>query len=66
MCHTYGALGNWELLAGYGFTLAANPFDTATLPWSALVGAAEEELGARAARRRLWELRGAVRVRVKG
>ena len=52
MCHTYGALGNWELLAGYGFTLPSNPFDTATLPWSVLVGAAEAELGARAARRR--------------
>ena len=20
ICHTYGELGNWDLLAGYGFT----------------------------------------------
>ena len=57
LCLTYGNYGNYELLAGYGFTLDDNPFETALLCWEHVVAAAEAVLGARAARRRLAELR---------
>ena len=56
-CHTYGCLGNWELLSGYGFTLENNPFDTAVLEWRHVVRAAEKVLGGRRARRGLAALR---------
>ena len=57
LCLTYGNYGNYELLAGYGFTLDDNPFETALLCWEHVVAAAEAVLGARASRRRLTELR---------
>ena len=57
LCLTYGNYGNYELLAGYGFTLDDNPFETALLCWEHVVAAAEAVLGARDARRRLAELR---------
>ena len=57
VCHTYGCLGNWELLSGYGFTLEDNPFDTAVLDWRHVVHAAEVVLGGRRARRCLAALR---------
>ena len=53
ICHTYGELGNWELLAGYGFTLPHNPFDTSALEWHHVGRAAEIILGGRPARQRL-------------
>ena len=57
LCLTYGNYGNYELLAGYGFTLDDNPFETALLCWEHVVAAAEAVLGARDARRQLAELR---------
>ena len=57
LCLTYGNYGNYELLAGYGFTLDDNPFETALLCWEHVVAAAEAVLGARDARRRLAQLR---------
>ena len=49
LCLTYGNYGNYELLAGYGFTLDDNPFETALLCWEHVVAAAEAVLGARRA-----------------
>ena len=37
--HSYGELSNWSLLSDYGFTLADNPFDAATLSWEAITTA---------------------------
>ena len=57
ICHTYGELGNWDLLAGYGFTLSNNPFDTALLPWRSVEAAAGSLYGERVLRSRIRELR---------
>lgn len=57
VCHTYGELGNWDLMAGYGFTMADNAFDTALLPWRCVEAAAASHYGARVLRCRLRELR---------
>jgi len=57
VCLTYGELGNCELLAGYGFTLDHNPFDTVLMSSARLADAASDAIGERACRRRLRALR---------
>lgn len=57
VCLTYSELGNWELLAGYGFTLPDNPLDTALLLPDRLAAAAANALGERHCRSRLRALR---------
>ena len=44
LCLTYGNYGNYELLAGYGFTLDDNPFETALLCWEHVVAAARVDI----------------------
>jgi hypothetical protein len=57
VCLTYSELGNWELLAGYGFTLPDNPLDTALLSTDRIADAASSALGERQCRSRLRALR---------
>jgi hypothetical protein len=57
VCLTYSELGNWELLAGYGFTLPDNPLDTALLSPERLLAAVAGALGERHCRSRLHALR---------
>mmetsp|Transcript_24562 Transcript_24562/g.40714 ORF Transcript_24562/g.40714 Transcript_24562/m.40714 type:complete len:550 (+) Transcript_24562:259-1908(+) len=57
LCKTYDELGNWELLAGYGFTLEYNPFNTALLRWVHIARAASTAIGERQFRSRVRALR---------
>ena len=57
MCHTYGPLGNWELLAGYGFALQAVWLDRSeTVPRHHL----EERLDVRLDCRKVYCVRGSL------